>query len=181
MSPLVALTLFFFSEQLACELLLVQQNMEVMLHGLGVQPNEDLGDLRLPFAVAAHLSPNGCRFMALSPDENERGVRPCICLARIPWTECDHILTGFAHIVVCHSCCIQRTLSHALSHKACGKRFWSTVNAAVMLNRPALPVPLPPSPPRLEKLHVEIVRVRARSSESDDNSADEGDEDDDSE
>ena len=87
-------------EKMAVELLLIEQNMEVLLHGLGVRAEDDLGDLRLPFAVAAHLGPDGCRFMALSPDENERGLRPCICLARIPWTESSRILTGFAHIVV---------------------------------------------------------------------------------
>lgn len=87
-------------EKLACELLLMQQTMEVMLHSLGVKEGEDLGDLRLPFAVAAHLSPDGCRFVALSPDENERGLRPCVCLTRIPWSNPDRILTGFAHIVV---------------------------------------------------------------------------------
>ena len=83
------------SEKLACELLLIEQNTEVLL-----RVEDYLGDLRLPFAVAAHLSPGGCRFMALSPDENERGLRPCICLARIPWTDSDRIVTGFAHIVV---------------------------------------------------------------------------------
>ena len=78
----------------------MQQTMEVMLHSLGVKEDEDLGDLRLPFAVAAHLGPDGCRFVALSPDENERGLRPCVCLTRIPWSNSDRILTGFAHIVV---------------------------------------------------------------------------------
>ena len=95
----------YYSEKLVCELLLIQQNMEVMIHLLGVQAEDDLGDLRLPFAVAAHLGPDGCRFMVLSPDENERGLRPCICLARVPWTDYNCILTGFAHIVVRSSAC----------------------------------------------------------------------------
>lgn len=67
-----------FAEKLACELLLMQQTMEVMLHSLGVREYEDLGGLRLPFAVAARLGTDSCRFVALSPDLNARGLGPCV-------------------------------------------------------------------------------------------------------
>ena len=113
--------------------------MEVLLHGLGVKPNDDLGDLRLPFAVAPHFSPDGCRFMALSPDENKRGFRPCILLSRVLWTDFDRILTGLAHIVVRVLTAHVVEFSHG---QECGKRFWDTIKAAVALNRAPLPSPM---------------------------------------
>lgn len=104
------------SEELACELLLIEHNMEALLHSLGVRAGEQLGELHLPFVIAAHLSPDGCRFVALSPNENERGLRACICLARMPWSDMDRILSGFAHIVVPLSCaCIADSVAHAHS------------------------------------------------------------------
>lgn len=106
------LTRCFAREKLACALLLVQQTMEIMLHGLSVKEDEDLGDLRLPFAIAAHLSPEGCRFVVLSPDPNKSGLRPCICLTRVPWSESNRILTGFSHIVVVFASRAKLLLAH---------------------------------------------------------------------
>lgn len=74
--------------------------------------------------------------MALSPDENERGYRPCICLARIPWTDSDRILTCFVHIVVPFLAARQHVAHTHPALQECGKRFWSTIKAAVDLNRP---------------------------------------------
>ena len=164
----------YYSEKLACELLLIQQNMEVMLHLLGVQAEDDLGDLRLPFAVAAHLGPDGCRFMALSPNENERGFRPCICLARVPWNDYNCILTGFAHIVVRFSPVCHLLVLTVVLLQECGKRFWSTVKAAVGLNRK--PLSLPHFEQHLDALPIEVVRIEAADDEVDTHDGDYTDE-----
>jgi hypothetical protein len=130
-------------EKLACELLLIQQTMEIMLHVLGVKEEEDLGDLRLPFAVAVHLSPDGCRFVALSPDANERGLRPCVCLARVPWSDSTRILTGLAHIVV---------RLHSPDNSALAHRTLIRNGASASGQLLALPLPCIASPARFLNL-----------------------------
>ena len=104
------LTRCFAREKLACELLLVQQTMEIMLHGLGVKEDEDLSDLRLPFAIAAHLGPEGCRFVALSPDPKTQTLH-------LPHTSSMERLQPHPHRLFAHCGAVLRRVPSCFAHQ----------------------------------------------------------------